>query len=271
MDRPISGRNIRGSVDSYRPIVCGEDTRLRELMAEWPLLTDDRYGCYLIPGSSRHSDLARGIESSVFQHFFGNDPSVMSAEYGPYEDASLFLFVVDQEQERPAGTMRLIRNSERGFKTLNDIERPPLSIPLARVTDCHRIDKLDKVWDIATVAVLKEYRGKASNHLVSTLLYGAMFAEAQRVGVDHFVAIMDEHVFSQLTGLAVPFVPIAKSPPFDYLGSQSSRAGYLFGPNVRPNMEAFMQKLDENVLQLVRPCLARMAFAEGIPDPIRVT
>src|SRR5262245_12885418 len=103
MSRPVSGRDVRSSVDSYRPFVRGEDTRLRQLMSEWPLLTEERFGCYLIPGSSHHSDLARAVECSVFQHFFGNDPSVMCAEYGPFEEQSSFILVVDRKLEQPAG------------------------------------------------------------------------------------------------------------------------------------------------------------------------
>lgn len=277
MGRPVSGRDDRSSVQSYRPFVRGEDTRLRQLLADWPLPTEDRFGCYLVPGSSQHSDLARAVECSVFQNFFGNDPSIMCAEYGPYEEHSTFVLVVDRELEQPAGTLRLIASSSAGLKSLNDIAREPLSIPLARVMDCHRIETLDTCWDIATVAVMKEYR-RSTSHLISTMLYGVVTDEALRGGISHCVAIMDQHVFSQLTELlALPFVPIASSQPFEYLGSSVSRATIVALPQVRPSVDERLKKLetlrnelDEKTLSQWRTCLTRVAFAHGLPELVRV-
>jgi hypothetical protein len=271
MSGPVSAGEVERSVESYRPYARGEDTKLRQLLAEWPLPAHQRFGCYLIDGSSQYSDLARGLECSVFHEFFGNEPSIMYAEYAEYELHSKFVLVVDQERLQLAGTLRVIANSARGLKTLNDIARAPLSVPLAKVIDCHRIDSLDKCWDIGTLAVLKEYRGRSSNHLVSTMLYGVTIAAARTAGIEHFVAIMDQHAFSQLTEmLGLPFVPIANSPPFEYIGSGSSRAGYAFVPSFRSSVEAYMKTLDDNRLQQLRPCLARTVYGEDLPTVVEI-
>jgi hypothetical protein len=265
-----SGPDNERSVDSYRPYARGQDARFQQLMAEWPLPTQERFGCYLIAGSSHYSDLARGIECAVFQQFFGNAPSVMRAEYAAYEASSMFFLLVDRELQRPAGTLRVIAHSEHGLKTLTDIAQEPLSIPLARVLECHRIDRLERCWDIGTIAVLKEYRGSASEHVVSTMLCGLSTAQTRKADVDHVVAIMDQHVFVQLTQmLAMPWVPIAGSRAFEYLGSPSSRAVYIHVPQIRASVEAQLARLDESVLRVMRPCLQRI-LGEGLPPVVEV-
>lgn len=272
MFEPISGRGATRPVASYRPPAPGQNQDLRQLLAEWPLASDGRFGCYLIAGTSPYSNLGRGIECCVFEQFFGNDPAVMSAEYGAYEAQSSFFLVVDRELQQPAGALRVITNSAEGLKTLNDIAREPLSIPRDVVTEHHRIDDLDTCWDIGTVAVLKQYRGTASGHLISTMLYGLLRAEACRMGIQHAVTVLDAHVFSQLTTvLGIPFIPIADSEPFAYLGSSSSIASYVSARQVGPSIEAHMRRMESEVLKLVRPLLERVADESKLPPLVSVT
>jgi hypothetical protein len=241
------------------------------LLSEWPLTSEGRFGCYSIADSSPYSDLARGVECCVFQQFFGNDPAVMSAEYGPYEAHSSFFLVVDRELMQPAGALRVIANSDRGLKSLNDIALPPLSISLEKVIHHHRIEDLDKCWDVGTVAVRKEYRGRATDHLVSTLLYGMLRFEAQRAGMEHFVAILDTHAYRQLVQLiGAPFVPIADSEPFEYLGSVSSIAVTLRVSEIVESIEGHMQRMDSALQPLVRPLLGRIIYDSELPAVVRV-
>jgi hypothetical protein len=208
----------------------------------------------------------------VFQQFFGIDPAVMSAEYGPYEEHSAFFLVVDREHMQPAGALRVIANSDRGLKSLNDIALPPLSISLEKVIHHHRIEDLDKCWDVGTVAVRKEYRGTANGHLVSTLLYGMLRSEAMRTGMEHFVAILDTHAHRQLVQLiGAPFVPIADSEPFAYLGSVASLAVTLRVDEIVESIEAHMQRMDSALLPHVRPLLSRIIYDSCLPQVVRVT
>jgi hypothetical protein len=208
----------------------------------------------------------------VFQQFFGNDPAFMSAEYGPYEQHSSFFLVVDRERMQPAGALRVIANSDRGLKSLNDIALPPLSISLEKVIHHHRIEDLDKCWDVGTVAVRKEYRGKSSDHLVSTLLYGMLRSEAQRQGMEHFVAILDTHAYRQLVQMiGAPFVPIADSEPFEYLGSPSSNAVTLRVSEIVGSIEGHMQRMDSAILPFVQPLFSRIIYDACLPAVVRVT
>jgi hypothetical protein len=266
------GRGSARPVDSYRPPAFGQNQDVRQLLSDWPLTSDGRFGCYLIADSSPYSDLARGVECCVFQRFFGNDPAVMVEEYGDYEAQSSFFFVVDREREQPAGALRVIANSIRGFKTLNDIAREPLSLPLEKVMRDHRIDNLDKCWDVGTLAVLDDYRGKSTGYLVSTILYGLLREEILRIDLEHLIAVLDCHAYRQLVeALGVPFVPISGSEPFPYLGSATSIAAYASVPRILPSMEAHMDRLDSNICQLLGPLIERVAHGVGLPPLVRVT
>jgi hypothetical protein len=266
--------DIRGSVrpaDSYRPSAPGADDRMRRLLRERPLSGNGRYGCYHIADSSPYSDIARAVECEVFQEFFGNDPEIMTEAYAAYETHSSFLLAVDREQQQPAGALRIISNSPSGMKTLNDIAEPPLSLPVAQVRLQHGIGDLDACWDVGTLAVLREYRGQAKDHYVSTMLYGLFYAEARRQGVEHVVTVLDKHAYAQLTQvLGVPFVPIAGSEPFNYLGSENSRAAYMNVPGAHALVEAHMNRLDKNVLPLLKPYLMRLMYSEGLPKVVSV-
>jgi hypothetical protein len=268
----VSGRGPARSVDSYRPPVVGQNQDLVRLLSEWPLTSGGRFGCYLIADSSPYSDLARSVESGVFQQFFGNEPALLAAEYGPYEESSSFFLVVDRERCQAAGTLRVIENSDRGLKTLNDIARPPLSISLEKVIHHHQIEDLDKCWDVGTVAVLKEYRGRSSGHVVSSLLYGLLRAGACNAGMEHMIAVLDTHAYRQIVDLlGAPFVPIAGSEPFEYLGSQSSIAVYAPTQQMSRCIAARMQTLDSSILQHVRPLFERAAYESHLPAVVQVT
>jgi hypothetical protein len=262
----------RRSVESYRPRLASMDERLCRLMAERPLASDAAFGCYLINDSSRYSDVARGVECSVFQEFFGNEPGAMTEAYAPYEAHSKFLLVVDRELQQPAGALRIITHSENGLKTLNDIQQPPLSLPPAKVAQFHGIADFDDCWEVGTLAVLKRYRGQATGHVLSTMLYGLFYAELCKSAVKHVVTILDKHAYRQLTELfAIPFVPIADSQPFRYLGSENSRAAYMHVPLIAPALEAYMDGLEVNVRALLKPFLCRMLYGEGLPEVVEIS
>ena len=125
--------------------------------------------------------------------------------------------------------------------------------------------------DVGTLAVVKEFRGREHNHIVSTMLYGLLNTEVVRRGIDHVITVLDSHAYVQLTQmLGVPFMPIAHSEPFSYLGSENSRAAYGHCPHLRPAVEAFMGSQDENVRRLLAPHIERLVYGVGNPDIIQV-
>ena len=215
--------------------------------------------------------MARAVECSVFQEFFGNGPSIMAREYGPYEAYSKFLLVVDRATEQPAGVLRIIQHSENGLKTLNDIAQEPLSISLQTVIDYHGIDDLSQCWEVGSLAVLKPYRGEAAGHLVSTMLYGLFYKLVSGLGIRHVVAILDGHAYAQLTEtFSVPFVPIAGSAPFPYLGSDNNRAAYARVSALVPTMETKTDQLEETTRKILKPHLSRMMYGAGLPPVVEI-
>ena len=65
---------------------------------------------------------ARECEAEVFLRAYGNTRDEIADEYGPYEDASVFIALTDESDEVVAET-RLIGPSPAGLKTLNDVSR----------------------------------------------------------------------------------------------------------------------------------------------------
>jgi hypothetical protein len=260
-------------LDSYRP----RATRTTEREGVRRLLNDhlwggaDRFYGFRISGVGVHSDLARGVESRVFDETFGNDPHVMSREYGPYEAHSTFFLLIDRDQEQVGGVIRVIGHSDVGLKTFNDIAGAPLHIPTDIAMAAHNIPDLGKCWDIATLAVPRDYRTAAKNAHVSSMLYGMLFVDARRAGIDHAVAILDARAYRHLvTVFGAPFVPMLGTPGFPYLGSACSYAVYVHFPSAAEAMDVHLSALDTRTRRLVAPFTARMAHGEGLPPLIEV-
>jgi hypothetical protein len=86
------------------------------------------------------------------------------------------------------------------------------------------------------------------------------------------VTILDKHAYGQLTQqLGTPFVPINDSKPFNYLGSESSRAAYVHIPHVAPTMRAFLAGLEPDAYELRKPLICRILYGEGLPKVIEVS
>jgi hypothetical protein len=177
------------------------------------------------------ADVARTVERQVFEESFGMHTKVMVEEYLQYEDGSLFFIILDRRAGLPAGAARVI---EGGGKTLDDA---PAYIGVDRdaIVALHQMGS-GRIWDFATLAVLPGYRGRSSL-VVSTLLYRTFLNAGKRAGVRHLLAMLDHRAHRNLMLVGAPFVPIAGSDPFDYLGSPSTRALYVpFGdllPSIR--------------------------------------
>lgn len=262
-----SSLTLRTAALAYQP----NGSSLLRLMRDHPLPGPGRFGCYRISAGSPHGDVARGVECEVFREFFGNTPHDMAAAYSAYEHSSTFLLAVDRDRLEPAGALRIIEHSESGLKTLDDIARDPLRIPLDKVVAHHGITDLRRVWDIGTLAVLKPYRGAAVDRFVSTMLYGHLYATAARSGVEHAVTVLDKHAWKQLTGwFGLPFVTIADSQPFSYLGSEMSRAAILHVPSMIAAVDERMRTLDPAMRKLLLPYVARLTHCEGLPAVVDV-
>jgi hypothetical protein len=182
-------------------------------------------GLYVLGPEDPAAELTRHVERTVFYEAFGDTPELLAKEYDPYEDASLFFCVVDQLRKLPVGAGRIVVPAPGGpgLKTINDIpavwgvpaeemiERSGLAMDLART------------WDVATLAVMPEYRRSASAGLVSAALYHAGLRSALRCGIELMIAILDEPVFEMARiHFHAAFTPLGGAPAKQYMGSARS-------------------------------------------------
>lgn len=229
---------------------------------------------YTIEADSQYSNIGRALEHEVFLEAFGNDAELLEAEYGPYESASKFFVVFSAADKRPAGVLRVIENSEEGLKTLNDIEHEPLNLPIDSVMEAHNIESLDDCWDIGTLAVLPEYRGKGlKSHWAAIMLYRAMYTSAMEQGVKHMVTIMDKRAHKGMQIMGIPLKPIMDSESFSYLDSAVSTALHGDIPTFYDEMAQHLEKLkDEHYFKSfgLRRAMGRLMLGNHIDKAIKL-
>jgi hypothetical protein len=181
------------------------------------------FGVYVLRSDDPASELARHVERVVFLEAFGNTPELLAREYDPYEPSSTFLCVLDHRRKMPAGVMRLIVPSDAGLKSLDDLElvwgeKLDALLPRSGVTYGRQ-----HVWDIATLAVGVDYRGRAASGLVSLALYQALCMSASQAGTEWFVSILDAAVLRMVQGqMRRPFSNFDGIAAQRYLDSKSS-------------------------------------------------
>jgi hypothetical protein len=194
------------------------------------------FGCYLIEGTDKYSDLARYVEAKVFDETFKNDAATMLAEYGPYDRFSTFFVVIDHKGKMPVGALRVIKPSNRGLKSLVDLKTTPLKITAADIYKTYKI-KPSECVDLATIAVEKQYRGRTYNFIPSLLLYRALYSQVlQDPSYLQVVSIVDKKPFELLLSLGMPFTPILNSKPFSYLSSDISYAVCAYTADFLPSV-----------------------------------
>ncbi|MCD9622707.1 hypothetical protein [Rhabdothermincola salaria] len=195
------------------------------------------FGLYVIPASDPRSELGRHVERAVFGEFFGETEEFLREEYDEYEPGSVFLVVLDHPRRLPAGVVRLIVDSPAGFKSLNDLERiwgEDIDAVLAR-------SGLDvdpsTIWDVATIAVMPEYRKSSTNGLISLALVQGVITLAAKSGVELGLAVFDLVALDLIQAVCGrAWQTFAGLEPKGYLGSPSSIACYCdmqeFGPRL---------------------------------------
>ena len=185
------------------------------------------FGSYAWPATAPEAEVGRFVERQVFGEVFGNSPELLAAEYAPFDDASVFFCIIDHRRRVPAGAVRTILPSSAGLKTLVDIEEI-WKKPLDDVLDGTPLgtgDRWGEAWDVATLAVGKDYRGPNTNGLISLALYQAICATAARAGIDIFTAVLDAVVLDLIQDrLHGPFQPFRGVAPRPYLDSPLSVA-----------------------------------------------
>lgn len=156
-------------------------------------------------------------EAQVFWETYGNTPEEFDIEYGPYEDATGYMAVFQDDGEAVA-TARFIAPGPAGLKTLNDVSRPPWQVDGLRSARAAGVDPA-QTWDIATIAVR---RGAGRGGLCAGALYHGIVAAAFANNIDYIVMIMDSHARQLLIDLGMATQALPGTKTGEYLGSPSS-------------------------------------------------
>lgn len=210
------------------------------------------FGIHVLAATDPAAELGRIVERVVFREFFANTPELLAEEYAPYEPASLFLCVLDHRRLLPAGVMRIIVPSACGFKSLDDIERVWGENTAQVVARSSSALDHERCWDIATFAITSEYRGAATEGLVSLALYEALVMSARACDVPWFVAVLDVAVLAAISDrMGHPFTRFAGLEPKRYLDSPASLPVFVDLDAYEPRLAALDSTLHDILFRAV--------------------
>jgi len=201
-------------------------------------------GLYFVSSDGDWASLARFVERRVFLERFGNEKSVMRAEYDRFEPHSFFILAIDHNELEPVGMIRMIQQSEVGLKTLVDVESTPgwgASEQEFLSRHC-KSGSSGQILDVATLAVRSDWTSTGSGMLTAAALYGGVYRCAHAINSPQVVATLDVAVADLLRAVDVPLDPICDLPAIEYLGSPQTRP-YVIQVGLAETMMRSNQKL----------------------------
>ncbi|MCF6508440.1 hypothetical protein E9549_13630 [Blastococcus sp. MG754426] len=175
----------------------------------------------LVAHTPAEREAARQVEADVFLQAFGNTPELLAQEYGPFEQRSRFVTVIDDESGVALGTARLITDGATPVKTLLDIAGAPWHLPVAESLATVDLEP-GTVWDVASLAVDPRYRAGAAGAEVSVALCHGIWRYARNCGVPGMVTILDDRVHRLVRAMGLPWHAMAGATSQPYLGSPAS-------------------------------------------------
>ena len=189
-------------------------------------------------GRARAAALA--CEQAVFLDAFGNTRELLAEQYGPYGPQSVFLTVSNADGV-VLGHCRLISPGPAGLKTVNDLAEAPWSLDPARVVRAAGIDP-QRCWDIATLGVRREYRGRT--WMIAIALYHGIIKAARINGIEMATAMVDEQIHRALQQIDYLPATLPGARPAPYLGSSRTtpvfaRFSSVLDDQRRRNPEAY--------------------------------
>ncbi|MEO7262063.1 MAG: hypothetical protein ABI047_12535 [Jatrophihabitantaceae bacterium] len=164
----------------------------------------------------------RDCEAEVFLRAYGNTRQQLQDEYGPYEQASVYIALADHSGD-VLGACRLIRPTEFGLKSLDDAARAPWSLDVARSARAARLD-LTQTWDVATLGCRRGLKGPGK--LASAALFHALVQVVRANSIRSAVMIIDERVRGLLASAGMTGHTLPGAQPAPYLGSKASTPVY---------------------------------------------
>jgi hypothetical protein len=237
------------------------------------------FGQYVFRPEDPESELARYVEQVVFGEWFGNSRELLDTEYRPYDESTVFLSILDHRRRMPAGMARMTLPSPQGFKTLNDIDAVwGRSLPDVLAETGLDWD-LSRVWDVLTIAVMSEYRGKATEGLLtlSILQFGSQ--GLLRTGGRFSITVLDLVVLDLVQAMiGEPYQRFPGIEPIRYLDSPASIPVFADFDEWMPRLAAKDPELHD--LLFVNPGIApvltgpswqkvlRLAGVDGVAAPL---
>jgi hypothetical protein len=207
------------------------DLAERELVAELAERAGNPhqpFGLYALGSDDPAAEVGRTVEREVFFEYFGNTREFLAHEYDPYEAGSVYLLVVDHARLVAAGVLRLIMPTPFGLKTLHDLERvwgEDVDDVLERTGLSF---DMDRIWDVSTIAVRPDYRGSATDGLISASCLQGVIQVGHSCDVQYFVTTLDMVVLKLVQDLCNrPLSMFRGVEPMRYLDSPASVPLYL--------------------------------------------
>ncbi len=192
------------------------------------------------------------MEAEVFLDAFGNTREQLAAEYSPYDGRTVFLCVIDHLRHAPAAAMRIIVPTPDGrlCKTLDDMARF-WRMPLAETT-IRNGEPFDysTAWDVATLAVAKDYQGRATAGMVSIALYEAGVRGMRESGFEYSVAILDRKAYRFAHWVfKEAWYPFDRADAIPYLGSPASLPVWFQPSEWGPRLQVREPRLYEMIFE----------------------
>lgn len=220
--------------------------RMKQLIAEVTPSDEVRqgrkFGVHVFDGSDPHSDIGRCVEHTVFMKFFRNDLDVMREAYGPYDEHSTLLTVVDYEAQEPVGVVRVIEPSDLDVITLAEIQNPkyPWSAGLNMTDRWHEVgDDPAHTLDITTMAVMPNYQTAHSKNGASASLYSTCVRWSLAHGYNYWVSIVDKRIHTSMQAWGEPFEDFEGADWAPYMGSKASKPVHLKLDSALEKVRAF--------------------------------
>lgn len=194
-----------------------------------------------VDGQDEASVLGREVERVVFDEFFKNDISLLREEYAPYEARSKFLIAIDGVKKRPAGVIRLIAGGQpNDLKSVVDIAASdgPWSTDYEELSKGMLEPKFEwsRTLDVATLAIMPDYRSGNDLDGLSTHLYRSMYQFSRENDCDFWVGILDTKPLEKIQQLG---------SPLDFFNGIEA-APYIDSPLSIP-FYAYLDRIDERI------------------------
>lgn len=168
-------------------------------------------------------EAAHECEAAIFTDYYGNTRAELAAEYGPYEETTAFLAVVEPSG-RVGATIRLAApGGARGPKTLDDIARDPWRVDGAVAAQLAGLD-VTRTWDISTIGVRRD-AGQGRQQYASALYRGIVLVREAN-GLDTYTAILDRFALRLQAVVGYENHPLPGTFTGPYLGSPASTPVY---------------------------------------------